>query len=174
MLNQSSRVRTLLARGANPTAPNATGTTAIELADFLHQLDVTKTLLAHLIPDLLTSGGYELLRAIRQKRPTVVRALLEMGVSAHFAADLDLFRAILLTACGVGNGAVVENLVRYGPGISIALNEALLVGVARSIGNDEVVRCLRLFAEEERCLMRERIETEGSTVGVPSIPCGLC
>lgn len=99
-----------------------------------------------------------------------MRALLEMGVSADLSTDLDLFRAILLAACGVGNGAVVENLVRYGPGISIALNEPLMVSVATSVGNGEVVRSLRLFAEEERCLMRGRVEPEASTVGVPFLP----
>lgn len=147
MLNNADRVTSLLARGASPSAKNTTGTTVLEMADFLRRLDIAKLLLATM--DIESVGAFELFKAIRGNRSTVVRALLELGVKDQLT-DQKFYCGVLLLACVVGSPAVLEALVRYGPGFSVSRNEEVLLQVASVAGNMDLVEFITAFAEEER------------------------
>ncbi|RJE22518.1 ANK [Aspergillus sclerotialis] len=147
MLNDPDRVTDLLARGADPEGLNGTGATVIEMADFLQRLEVTKRLLAHI--NIVEAGSVELLKAIRLNRPTVVRALLEMGLKDQLS-DGEFFKGILILSCCTASSNVVEMLVKYGPGISMVQNEQLLLHVAAVAKSMDVIEFIRKSAEEER------------------------
>ena len=147
MLDDPDRVTDLLARGADPQGVNATGASVMEMADFLKRLEVTKRLLAPI--NIVETGSVELLKAIRLNRPTVVRALLEMGLKDQLN-DEDFFRGILILSCCTASSNVVEMLVKYGPGISMMQNEQLLLQVAAAAKSMDVVEFIRKSAEEER------------------------
>lgn len=147
MLDDPDRVTDLLARGADPEGLNGTGATVIEMADFLQRLEVTKRLLAHI--NIAEAGSVELLKAIRLNRPTVVRALLEMGLKDHLG-DEEFFRGILILSCCTASSSVVEMLVKYGPEFSMVQNEQLLLHIATVAKSMDVVEFIRKSAEEER------------------------
>lgn len=154
MLNQADCVSGLLHLGADPHAQNASGTSVLDMADFLNRVEVTKRLLGFLNPRIADAdtdaGEIELLKAIRQNRATTVHALLEMGVRENQLADREFYRGVLLLACCMAGSSVVEVLVKYGPGVSVVQNERVLVQVALAAGNSEVVAAVRGFAEVER------------------------
>ncbi|RMJ27866.1 ANK [Aspergillus sp. HF37] len=174
MLDNADRVTALLRLGADPHAKNAAGSSVLDMADFLHKTEIAKRLLRHLHPQLAAAanpnanpgaavagtaavapgagiGAVELLNAIRTNRPTLVRALLDLGVrETQLARDPGFFRGVLLLACCVAGGGVVEVLVKYGPGVSVVQNEGVLVQVAAAAGNIEVVAAVKALVEIER------------------------
>lgn len=148
MLNDTTRVQNLLHAGAHRNAENTSGTTALELADFLHRVEIVKLLLHDV--DIKENGSYELLRAIRIHRVTVVRALLEMGVREELGRDEAFFRGVLTMACCVGNTAVLGVLVKYGPEVEVVSLRDVLVQCALVVGNMEVAGGIKLIVGAER------------------------
>ena len=149
MLNDSPRVKHLLTLGAHRNAENASGTTALQLADFLHRVEIVKLLLHDV--DIKVDGGCELLRAIRMDHATVVQALLEMGVREELEGDSGFFRGVLVLACCVSNGRVLDALVRFGPGVGVVGSiQDVLVQCALVAGNLEVVDGIRELVADER------------------------
>ena len=149
MLNDSPRVKHLLTLGAQRNAQNASGTTALQLADFLHRVEIVKLLLHDV--DIKVDGGCELLRAIRMDHATVVQALLEMGVREELEGDSGFFRGVLVLACCVSNGRVLDALVRFGPGVGVVGSiQDVLVQCALVAGNLEVVDGIRELVADER------------------------
>lgn len=148
MLNDTRRVQQLLHAGAHRNAENTSGTTALELADFLHRVEIVKLLLHDV--DIKENGSYELLRAIRIHRVTVVRALLEMGVREELGRDEAFFRGVLTMACCVGNAAVLGVLAKYGPEVEVVSLRDVLVQCALAAGNMEVAEGIGLIVGAER------------------------
>lgn len=148
MLGDESRVKHLLSRGAHRNAENASGTTALELADFLHRVEIVKLLLHDV--NIKEVGGYELFKAIRMDHATVVRALLEMGVREELLEDGGFFRGVLVMACCVSNTGVLDVLIRYGPGLEVRPIMDVLIQCAVTAGNLEVVDGIREIVRCER------------------------
>lgn len=149
MLNDSPRVKHLLTLGAHRNAENASGTTALQLADFLHRVEIVKLLLHDV--DIKGEGGCELLRAIRMDHATVVQALLEMGVREELEGDGGFFKGVLVLACCVSNGRVLDALVRFGPAVGVVGSiKDVLVQCALVAGNLEVVDGIRELVADER------------------------
>lgn len=192
MLGHADRVTALLRLGADPHAKNAAGSSVLDMADFLHKTEIAKRLLRHLHPQLAASananlgavpgtaavapgagvGAVELLNAIRTNRSTLVRALIELGVhEILLARDPGFYRGVLLLACCVAGGAVVEVLVKHGPGVSVVQNEGVLVQVAVAAGNSEVVAAVKALVDIEREREREtqaRLAYAASSAVVPA------
>lgn len=148
MLNDTTRVKELLHAGAHRNAENASGSTALELADFLHRIEIVKLLLHDI--DIKEEGSYELLRAIRVHRMTVVQALLEMGMKEELGNDQALFKGVLTMACCVSNAAVFETLVKHGPESGVLSFRDVLVQCALAAGNIEVVDGIGRIMSNER------------------------
>ena len=167
MLNDTTRVKHLLHAGAHRNAENTSGTTALELADFLHRVEVVKLLLRDV--DIKETGGYELLRAIRIHHVTVVRALLEMGVREELGQDEAFFRGVLTMTCCVGNAGVLEVLVKYGPEVEVVSLRGVLVQCALAAGNMEVADSIGHIVSDERRI-------QGSSMVCPILvpASGLC
>ena len=149
VLNNFPRVKHLLTLGAQRNAQNASGTTALQLADFLHRVEIVKLLLHDV--DIKGEGGCELLRAIRMDHATVVQALLEMGVREELEGDEGFFRGVLVLACCVSNVRVLDALVRFGPGVGVVGSiQDVLVQCALVAGNLDVVDGVREIVADER------------------------
>lgn len=149
VLNDSPRVKHLLTLGAHRNAQNASGTTALQLADFLRRVEIVKILLHDV--DTKEEGGCELLRAIRMNQATVVQALLEMGVREELEGDEGFFRGALVLTCCVSNVRVLDALVRFGPGVGVVGSiQDVLVQCALVGGNLEVVDGIREIVADER------------------------
>ncbi|KAI9924550.1 hypothetical protein ASPWEDRAFT_28302 [Aspergillus wentii DTO 134E9] len=150
LLDDSQRVVELLAQGADRDALSATGTSALDIADFLDHLDSAKGLMSNI--NIAQSGGNELLKAIRMGHATIVRALLEMGVK-HQLQDDNFFRGVLLMACCISTAVVVNTLVKYGPVICISTHEHLFVQAATVSGNMDIVQAIQKIATDERRIL---------------------
>lgn len=148
MLNDITHVKELLHAGAHRNAENVSGSTALELADFLRRIEIVKLLLQDV--NIKEEGSYELLRAIRVHRMTVVQALLEMGMKEELGNDQALFKGVLTMACCVGNAAVLETLVKYGPDSGVFSFRDVLVQCALAAGNIEVVDGIDRIVSNER------------------------
>lgn len=148
MLNDTTRVKDLLHAGAHRNTENASGSTALELADFLRRVEIVKLLLHDI--NIKEEGYYELLKAIRVHRMTVVQALLEMGMKEELGHDHAFFRGLLTMTCSAGNSAVLETLVKYGPEIEVLSFRDVLVQCALSAGNIEVVDGIGRIVSNER------------------------
>lgn len=148
MLNDTIRVKELLHAGAHRNSENASGSTALELADFLRRVEIVKLLLHDI--NIKEEGSYELLRAIRVHRMTVVQALLEMGMKEELGQNQALFKGLLTMTCCVGNAAVLETLVKYGPENGVLSFRDVLVQCALAVGNIEVVDGIGRIVSNER------------------------
>lgn len=160
MLGDETRVKHLLSIGAHRNAENDSGTTALELADFLHRVEIVKLLLHDI--NIKEAGGYELLKAIRMDHATVVRALLEMGVKEELVEDDGFFRSVLVLACCVSDTRVLGTLVKYGPGVEVWTIKDVLIQCAVAAGNMEAVEGIHDLVRSER-----GIESGGSMVCLP-------
>ncbi|KAL5356336.1 hypothetical protein BJX96DRAFT_171520 [Aspergillus floccosus] len=153
------RVTDLLRLGADRESVNHAGLNALNVADFLHRVEVVKRLMVDV--DIEQAGVMQLLYAIQRRQSTVVQALLEMGVKDHM--DEDLHRGVFLIACSFGNTFVVDALVKYGPGICVSPLENMFVQVAMATKNVAVAARVGEMAEEERW----RIAAEAEKYMVP-------
>lgn len=148
MLGDESRVKHLLSIGAHRNAENDSGTSALGLADFLHRVEIVKLLLHDI--NIKEAGWYELLKAIRMDRATVVRALLEMGVKEELVEDDGFFRSALVLACCVSDMRVLGALVKYGPGVDVWAIKDILIQCAVAAENLEVVGGIHDLVRDER------------------------
>jgi ankyrin repeat protein len=155
LLDDVDRVTELLSMGADHDAVSHAGYTALDVADLLNRVNVTKRLLAHV--NIQENGMLELMYAIRQGKSTVVRALLEMGLNDQLR-DEALFRGVFLMACYIGTTFVVNALVKYGPGLFISPFEDMFVQVALFLNNTEVADTIRDIADTERRNMLKDVE----------------
>lgn len=167
MLGDESRVKHLLSIGAHRNAENDSGTSALGLADFLHRVEIVKILLHDI--NIKEAGGYELLKAIRMDRATVVRALLEMGVKEELVEDDGFFRSALVLACCVSDTRVLGALVKYGPGVEVFAIKDVLIQCAVAAENLEVVDGIHDLVRNER-----GTQTESSIVCLPYHWSGVC
>ncbi|KAF7595176.1 hypothetical protein BBP40_007143 [Aspergillus hancockii] len=155
LLDDAERVTELLAMGADRDAASHSGYTALDVADLLNRVNVTKRLLAHV--NIRETGMLELMYAIRQGKSTVVRALLEMGLNDQLR-DEALFRGVFLMACYISTTFVVNALVKYGPGLFVSPFEDMFVQVALFLNNTEVADTIRDIADTERRNMFRDVE----------------
>ncbi|BDD58061.1 hypothetical protein MPDQ_005309 [Monascus purpureus] len=141
------KVVEMMIRGANPYAKNESGLSAMDICDVIGRVDIVKYFLRNL--NIAKNGLRALMCAVRDCRGTVVRALLEMGVSSQLS-NVELYKSILISACAMSSPAVIEALVRHGPGHPISIWEQLLVLIANLAGNIDISNLVRELAERER------------------------
>ncbi|KAK1145434.1 hypothetical protein N8T08_004309 [Aspergillus melleus] len=145
--NDADRVTQLMSMGAKRDALNESGASALEVAEQLNRTNIVKCLMANV--DVEKEGVLELLYAIRRGQSTVVRALMEMGVKQQLQDEV-VFRGVFLMACAISNPLVVNALLRYGPGLNVAVFEEIFVRIARTTSNLATAEFIQEICDEQR------------------------
>jgi hypothetical protein len=94
-------------------------------------------------------GAEELLKHVRAKHATLVRALLELGLSGMLAKNKRLHKGLILQACRFSTAAIFHLLINCVPGYMITDYKQVYLQVAASDRNDDVLVALRERARQE-------------------------
>lgn len=148
-VGQTAKVQELLDYGADPyITPEFSGINSVDVADRLGRLDVLNCLLRNI--NMAQRGLDELIKAVKRKQPTLVRALLDNGVRTQLQLDKDLHHSILVMACSMSTVDVIEVMLQYGPDLSISSCEGNLAYVAFVYGRLDICEAVRRLAYEEK------------------------